>query len=471
MTNIITMSKNYEKWKTLEGGSQVYLNKYSGEWFVSAQLTERLFGRLRYGIATEELKELSPAEASNLAKLIDAGIVDVGSNNSDRRPSIERGQVTLVIIEALNYCNLACTYCFEDVPTKGRKMTFETADTIVSSIEKLNLAKNFVIEFNGGESFSNIKTLYHIVSNVENSKIKTNHNVSYGVTSNLTYLNEQIVCLLKKYNFSVSVSLDGEKLDHDKNRIFSTGKGSHDKIMNNIKILNENNISFSTISVISDPGQLTRSYNFLKSIKIPYVSFAIRRHSSRKPLEDIDYSFIANELFEAFQDSFLHFQKKTFSPKLLDAVILIKNLVSPHDPQYMCLRTPCGAGTNMITYDTGGDIYICQDLIKEPAFKVCNASDPEPQDLIDNNDIVKKLRSRKPGGNIGCEECDFQMFCQGGCYSTSYYASNKDVPASFTKKTPHCEFYYQSFSTMLGYVASDPSGLAEYINSTPYIYD
>ncbi|MGU3345374.1 radical SAM protein [Pseudomonas monsensis] len=465
------MSKNYEKWKTLEGGSQVYLNKYSGEWFVSSQMTEALFDRLRYGIATEDINELSPIEASNLAKLIEAGIVDIGSNNNDRKPSVERGQVTLVIIEALNYCNLACTYCFEDVPTKGRKMTFETADTIVASIEKLNLAKNFVMEFNGGESFSNIKTLCHIISKVESSKIKANHNVSYGVTSNLTYLNEQIINLLKKYNFSVSVSLDGEKFDHDKNRIFSTGKGSHEKVMNNIKILNENRINFSTVSVISEPGQLTRSYNFLKSIKIPYVSFAIRRHSDRKPLEDVDYSFIANELFEAFQDSFLHFQKKEFSPKLLDAVILIKNLISPFDPQYMCLRTPCGAGTNMITYDTGGDIYICQDLIKEPQFKVCNASEPEPQDLIDNNDIVRKLRSRKPGGNIGCEECDFQMFCQGGCYSTSYYASNKDVSASFAKKTPHCEFYYQSFSTMLGYVASGPSGLAEYINSTPYIGD
>ncbi|MCU1769693.1 radical SAM/SPASM domain-containing protein [Pseudomonas protegens] len=469
MNTLLTISDEYKKWKELDNSS-IFLNKFTGEWFTSTKKTEGLIRKLRAGLNIESLHELSPDDLASLKKLVESGIVSAGDDSQRCEHSKERGQVTLVIIEALNYCNLACTYCFEDVPTKGVKMSLETANSIVSSIAKLNLAKKFVVEFNGGESFSNLKTLKHVVEGIKNSKIEEDHDISYGVTSNLTFLNEEIIDFLKEFNFSLSVSLDGSKQDHDKNRIFSTGRGSHEKVMNNIALLNKNAIEFSTVSVISEPGQLTRSYNFLKILRVPYISFAIRRHSNRKPLEDVDYAQIADELFEAFHDSFLSFKSKAFAPKVLDAVILIKNLISPHDPQYMCLRTPCGAGTNMITYDTLGDIYICQDLIKEKEFKICNASAPSPQVMIDSNEVVQKLRSRSPGQNRGCENCDFQMFCQGGCYSTSYYASDRQMSESFTQKTPHCEFYYRSFSNMLPFVAIEAKALPGYINSIPYIY-
>jgi len=465
---MLNLERRFEKKAPSVDGKSIYLDKYSGEWFAASDERDALIARMYEGMSQADLNDLSIEEIQFMSSLARNGVL--GARASSPKPvSPHRSQVTLVIIEAASFCNLACTYCFEDVPTKGERMTFETAEAIVRSFQRLNLADTFVVEFNGGESFANFQTMKHIVSLVEASGLRDKHQISYGVTSNLTVLRQEMVDFLKEHRFSLSVSLDGIREDHDRHRIFSSGAGSHDRVLRNMQMLTTAGVEFSSISVISVPGQLTRAYDFLKRQRVPYASFAIRRHSERSPLGKVDYETIAEELVEAFVDSYESFKAERFAPKVMDAVTLIRNLVTPHDPQYMCLRTPCGAGTNMITYDTAGDIYACQDLIKEPTFKICGASEESPQVLIDTNEVVQRLRERKPGGNRGCEDCDFQMFCQGGCYSTSYFAAGKDLEASFWTKTPHCEFYYSAFSRLLTLMAKDTMAIPQYLQSTPYL--
>jgi uncharacterized protein len=468
---IIALDPRFQ-YKQLEHGENiVYLDKFSGEWFVAKIEAAPLLQRLALGISQEHLSELTHGEVRLIERLAQEGFLS-GSRKpaSVSNAGSSRDKVTLVIIESSSYCNLACSYCFEDVPTKGKKMSFDTADAIVESIKKLHLADTFVVEFNGGESFMNLPVMERIVDQVNASDLPKKHNVSYGVTTNLTVLKQEVIDFLKKHSFSVSVSLDGVQEDHDRHRFFASGVGSHKYVLSNMEVLKNNGVEFSTISVISVPGQLTRAYNFLKRQRIPYVSFAIRRHSERLALDKVDYEEIAEELVDVFADSLEAFKAQQFAPKVMDASVLIKNLISPIDPEYMCLRTPCGAGTNMITYDTSGDIYACQDLIKEPVFKICHASDDNPRKRIDDNSVVQRLRERKPGGNRGCEDCDFQMFCQGGCYSTSYYAAKKELDESFSTKTPHCEYYYASFTRLLSLVAKEGEMLPKYLQSTPYLF-
>ena len=465
---MLSLDRRFEKKALFAAGKSIYLDKYSGEWFAASDAHGPLITRLYAGLNLTELHDLSVEEIQFLSSLVSAGMLG-GQPSADKPVSPYRSKVTLVIIEAASFCNLACTYCFEDVPTKGERMTFETAEAIVRSFQKLDLADSFVVEFNGGESFANFKTMTHIVSLVEASGLRNRHQISYGVTSNLTVLRPEMIAFLKEHKFSLSVSLDGVQEDHDKHRIFMSGAGSHQRVMRNMQLLTAAGVEFSTISVISVPGQLTRAYQFLKRQRVPYASFAIRRHSDRMALDKVDYESIAEELVGAFIDSYESFKAGRFAPKVMDAVTLIRNLVTPHDPQYMCLRTPCGAGTNMITYDTKGDIYACQDLIKEPTFRICGVAEDRPQAQIDANEVVQRLRARNPGENRGCEDCDFQMFCQGGCYSTSYFAAGKDLASSFWTKTPHCEFYYSAFSRLLTLMAKEAQAIPQYLQSTPYL--
>jgi uncharacterized protein len=450
-------------------GKTLHLDRFSGEWFVAPANEDSWIGSLHRGIRLNDLDAFDSARRDLTFSLLEAGVLQPSpAGKPSRAPSPQRHQVTLVIIEALNYCNLACSYCFEDVPQRGVKMTANTAVKIVSSIEKLNLAPDITIEFNGGESFANIDLLERFVSAIRDSEVLRRRRVSFGVTTNLTVLTPRVMRFIKDNWVSVSVSLDGPADDHDRHRFFGNGSGSHARVVRNIARLREEGIRFNTISVITGALQLTRCYEFLKELRVANASFAIRRHSDRLPLEDADYREIADAQYAAFRDSFACFSQQLYAPILVDYAIMIRNIIRPFDPDYMCLRTPCGAGLNMITYDTAGDIYACQDLIKEPAFRICSASDPNPQQLLDESPLVQQLRARIPGGNKGCEDCNFQMFCQGGCYSTSYFESGKDIAASFQQRTPHCEYFYRTFSRLLPDFVSDARGLLKYAYSNQH---
>ncbi|MCR6727079.1 radical SAM/SPASM domain-containing protein [Agrobacterium fabrum] len=472
MAMAISLDPRFRKLALSAKDKDIYLDKYSGEWFAAPINSEELLNRLGGGLELSEVSNLSDAGLRLVSRLATDGLL-TGTHVVKPSPcaSPSRHQVTLVIIEASNFCNLSCSYCFEDVPTRGQKMTFETADAIVDSLQQLNLAASFVVEFNGGESFINFAVMQRIVERVETAPSLRNYCVSFGVTTNLTMLSREMIDFIKEHRISVSVSLDGIREDHDRHRVFANGRGSHAQVMRNMERLIQHGVEFSTVSVVSTPGQLTRAYALLKERRIPYISFAIRRHSERAPLAPVDYKEIARELADAFIDSLTCFKAKQFAPKVMDAVIMIRNLIKPYAPDYMCLRTPCGAGINMITYDTSGDIYACQDLIKEPLFKVGSAGDDDPQALIDGSDVVQRLRARRPGENDGCGECDYQMFCQGGCFSTSYYAAGKQFEASLSTRTPHCEFYYASFSRLFPILADEGPAMLAYLESIPYLVE
>lgn len=470
MTASISLDERFEKIGLPAQDKAIYLDKFSGEWFAAPLELDPLLDRLRAGFDMTEVADLSETGMRFVSRLANDGLLaETRVEKPSPRANPARHKVTLVIIEGSNFCNLSCSYCFEDVPTHGEKMTVQTADSIVDSLQKLDLADAFVVEFNGGESFINFAIMQHIVARVEAAPGLARHNISFGVTTNLTLLSQGMIQFIKDHRISVSVSLDGVREDHDRHRVFANGRGSHAQVMRNMERLAEHGVEFSTVSVVSTPGQLTRAYAMLKERRVPYVSFAIRRHSERAPLTPLDYEEIARELTDAFADSLECFKAKRFAPKVMDATIMIRNLISPNAADYMCLRTPCGAGINMITYDTSGDIYACQDLIKEPLFKVGNALDADPQGLVEGSDIVQRLRARRPGGNRGCEDCEYQMFCQGGCYSTSYYAAGKEFDASLSTRTPHCEFYYASFSRLFPIVAEEGPALLEYLESVPYL--
>lgn len=457
----LKLNQNFEKINSNAVTSQ-YLNKFDGEWFNMSSDYDQIIPNLKEGISLNEIEDFAPNIRDIIFSLITNGIIKLSDNKSEKKISPERDQVTLIIIEALSFCNLACTYCFEDVPTKGFKMSFKTAETIVKSIENLNLANNFTIEFNGGESFSNLPVLKHIVNQVSASNFLKQFNIRYSVTSNSTFLNDEILQFLKENWISVTVSLDGIREDHDAYRVYSNGKGSFDKVLKTLKKYDQAGISYNTISVISSADQIYRAYNFFKKRRIPRIALVLRRHSDRLPLSSTDYKAIAEAHYHVFKDSFNSFKKGVFAPIILDYAVLIKNILKPHDPDYMCLRTPCGAGKNMITYDTKGDIYACQDLIKEPTFKICSSLEANPQEIIDNHPVVRKLLDRKPGGNSGCEDCNWQNFCQGGCFSTSYFSSGKNFESSLTKRTPHCEYFYHSFEYLMKDFIASSRNLMEY---------
>lgn len=129
--------------------------------------------------------------------------------------------IMLVLTEE---CNLACRYCYEK--SSGHAMSFEHAKGIIDK-EMMNAREEiFKIFFFGGEPLVNFKVLKQVFEYIE---IQYPYRVEkYALTTNGTLIRNHIQRWLyeNRDRFEITLSLDGTRQMHDRNRITRQGKGS-----------------------------------------------------------------------------------------------------------------------------------------------------------------------------------------------------------------------------------------------------
>jgi uncharacterized protein len=155
-----------------------------------------------------------------------------------------------------DHCNLGCSYCFVEgsfpknhIP---RKMSPKTAINALRLFSKVwletpekNRPTELQIFFYGGEPLLNKEVFFLALEEIERLKKsgKLPRKTIPALNTNGTKISREIVKKIKKYNVSVSVSLDGPQLIHDQSRAFLNGKGSFQAVKNGIETLINNGIN------------------------------------------------------------------------------------------------------------------------------------------------------------------------------------------------------------------------------------
>lgn len=122
-------------------------------------------------------------------------------------------------------CNLNCTYCYEGIYKETESMEMGICNKIITYTKKINEPIN--IRFHGGEPLLEYEKLQYLYKELKKNKnIKT-----FGITTNATLLNEQKIEFLSKAMDDFSISIDGGKEIHDRNRKYFSGMGSYDKLI------------------------------------------------------------------------------------------------------------------------------------------------------------------------------------------------------------------------------------------------
>lgn len=146
-------------------------------------------------------------------------------------------QLTLQVTQQ---CNLRCDYCaFSGIYEKNRlhtsqRMSLETAKKAIDFFFMRNrVLSSVTVGFYGGEPLLEFELIKQCVeyskSCVEGKRI------NFNMTTNGTLLTDEIANYLVENDFSLSISLDGSKEEHDANRKFADGSGSFDIVIRNIK--------------------------------------------------------------------------------------------------------------------------------------------------------------------------------------------------------------------------------------------
>lgn len=178
--------------------------------------------------------------------------------------SLEKLPVAILYLLLTDICNFACRYCFieNEIPPhhKFSIMTEEIAKKGINLFAKTleNENSDHTIEptiiFYGGEPLLNWKVMKSALKYI--AMLKSNSTLSnktkVTLNTNASLITSEIAHELAEHGVTVAVSLDGNKLLHDKARPFQNGRGTFDEVMNGIHNLQENGVSWGVSCTISE---------------------------------------------------------------------------------------------------------------------------------------------------------------------------------------------------------------------------
>ena len=95
-------------------------------------------------------------------------------------------------------------------------------------------------------------------------------NFTISMQTNGVLIDEEWIKLFEKYDIKLGISLDGNKAAHDKYRVDHQGRGSYERLIKAIKLLQKKNYDFGILTVFdptTDPEELLDHYINVLQIK------------------------------------------------------------------------------------------------------------------------------------------------------------------------------------------------------------
>ncbi len=297
-------------------------------------------------------------------------------------------------------CNSNCRYCYEksfnefdNGLDKRFKFDFSSPEKLEIGVEKLKRFlekdKKAVLVFYGGEPLLEIKKIKEIIDRI---------NVPFRMQTNGKLLDKLPIEYIKKIE-KILVSLDGNKERTDYNR----GKGTYDKVMENIKKIKEQGYGGELIArmcVSSEFPDLFEQVTHLINVGFSSVHWQLdagfyKNDFNKEKFEKFVKAY--NKSIEKLTEFWIGEMKKGKVLKLYPFLGIVGSLLANQKTK---LR--CGAGHLGYAVTTNGKIVACpiMNCIK----------DFEAGDLDSKPEELKKF---DVGGE--CVNCSYLDLCGGRC--------------------------------------------------------
>ncbi len=236
--NIFTVASNVTIYKSQDDWMLYnWLNAEHVEIFYQSHFMHQLLeaGKKEF-IADESFPE------DDLKYLIEEGFLVTddkrGAEEIEERYSeiISSDKLILILLPADQACNFNCLYCYEDHAEKV-KMGSSHKEALVSFVKGQAL-RELHVEYFGGEPTVNLKFILELNSELIKLSEKEGFRFTSSITTNGYLLTEEIFLNLIHHNLTrFQITVDGLPEDHDLLRPLAGGKGTFDKIMNNLRTM------------------------------------------------------------------------------------------------------------------------------------------------------------------------------------------------------------------------------------------
>jgi len=327
--------------------------------------------------------------------------------------------LNLLLKPASGSCNLRCRYCFYADEAGKREtachglMTEDTAESIISkSFATATATCHF--GFQGGEPMLRGLAFYEKFIALCEGHNASHIQTTYSIQTNGTLIDDQWARFFRRHHFLVGVSLDGDKTLHDLNRVDAEGKGSFDRVLQALWLLEKYDVEYNILTVVTSQTvrNIERIYHFYKKNNLRYQQYIPCLDPLGESRGDRDYSLTPDgygnflcRLFDLWYHDYI--KGELISNRYFENLAAILYGLPPESCGMSGICNP------QITVEADGSVYPC-DFYMLDAYRLGNFRQGTFADFDDQ--LAKSgfvMESKQGLGS--CKQCRYLSLCRGGC--------------------------------------------------------
>lgn len=385
-----------------------------------------------------------------------------------------------IVITTLR-CNQSCKYCHASRTNMDRvdtDMSLETAKKVVDhAMQSTSPYINF--EFQGGEPTVNMAALRFIVEYSREKNKYEKKDLEHSLVTNMTYMTEENAEWLIDNDIMVCTSLDGPEELHNWNRSWRQGSNAYENVRKWIAYFNRRYIEKGRdperwhVDALMTTSRKT--FDHWKEVVDLYVELGMRTIFLR-PLNPYGFALDTWKRIGYSADEYLAFYKNAFE-YIVDlnlrgteicegtASVFLAKMLTLDDPNFVDIRSPCGAGTGQVAYNYDGKVFTCDEArmtsaMGNDAFQIGQVG-ASTYEEVHAHPTVKALAVASLQDSLPhCDTCWNKPFC--GVCPMHNYMSNGDIFGQ-RPNSSKCKEHYTIASMLLDRLANDQDGKIERI--------
>ncbi len=420
------------RWRELDG--RVLLTNDAGE---HVWLERDEFGDFLAGTLAEDSPAYLNLQKNNFVRQPDSERV-VMDKLRQRSDHLMQGPNLHIVILTLR-CNQNCIYCHasrKPQKSKGFDMSLETAAHVLDVIFQ-SPSDELTIEFQGGEPALNFDVLKYFVEEAYRRNKDVGRQLYFSLVSNLSALSREQIDFLVDNGVMVCTSIDGPRELHDHNRRFSK-KSAYQAALTTVEQFNEayrkrkldpelayvNALATVSRSALDKPEALVDEY-----VRLGHKVIHLR------PLNPFGMGlkiwsregYTAGEFLKFYEqalDHIIELNKQGVEIMEKMAAIMLTRILTDENPNYMDLRSPCGAGLGQLAYNHDGRVYTCDEgrmvgAMGDDLFCIGDVHQNGYADIIQHQGVRTLCVASCIEGLPGCSDCAYVPYC-GVCPVYNY---------------------------------------------------
>lgn len=331
---------------------------------------------------------------------------------------LPRIKTVYACIHISSQCNLKCRYCF-NIDRKVHNLSKENVRNFINIMYGLHPnANRYIIDLSGsGEPLLNKPLIKFVCDLCKEYSDKYLREFQPRLVTNGTLLTYETIDFLQNNGVLFGISIDGNKKQHNFNRIDRNGNGTYKSVIDNIKRIKDKRFVGAAVTLTNENCNIVR---IVKSLIKYFPTIAI------KPVRYLDGSDFEIDIIKYRYEQFNNFLiRKTLNGDLR----YIRAILNGDDyfgkfifRIYNNIKalTRCDASISRLALSSDGKIYICPGAEGNTNFEIGNINDG-----LDNYKRGTAI-NRQCFGLEECNECYARYICGGVCQVDYGYRKKKN---------------------------------------------